>query len=315
MNRMKVVALAGGVGGARLSDGLARVLPGENLTVVVNVGDDFEHFGLKICPDLDTVCYTLSHQAHPVNGWGRAGESWHALDAIRSLGGPDWFQIGDRDLGLHLERTRRIRAGLSLSGFCIELCRRWNIPQRILPVSDDVVQTIVHTATEGALTFQEYFVREKYQPAVVGFEFRGAGMARAAPGVLADIEAADYVIICPSNPWVSIDPILAIPGVRKALKNKVVVAVSPIIGDSTVKGPAAKMYRELGLTPSALAVAGHYQDMLRGFVFDRGDANQTADITRLGVIPFATDSIMVGVRGRIRLAREILRFCQSLECV
>ncbi|HLF88511.1 MAG TPA: 2-phospho-L-lactate transferase, partial [Anaerolineales bacterium] len=254
---MKVVALAGGVGGAKLADGLAQILPPKNLTVIVNTGDDFEHFGLKICPDLDTVCYTLAGMANPVTGWGLAGETWNALEAIGTLGGSGWFRLGDRDLGTHLERTRRLRSGQSLSQITRDFCRAWGVQPVVLPMSDDPVPTIVQT-DEGELAFQEYFVRRQCHPRVRGFHFEGVQHARAAPGMLEVIEGADLIVICPSNPWVSVDPILAIPGVREALtpspspstRGGRIVAVSPIIAGQAVKGPAAKMYAELGVEPS-----------------------------------------------------------------
>jgi LPPG:FO 2-phospho-L-lactate transferase len=230
---MRVLALAGGVGGAKLADGLAQALLPEELTIVVNTGDDFKHLGLYICPDLDTVCYTLAGIANPATGWGRANETWKALESVGALGGPTWFRIGDRDLGLHLERTRRLEAGEQLS--------------QILP-------------------FQEYFVHRQCHPRVSGFRFADVKQAHPAPGVLAAMREADLVVICPSNPWVSVDPILSIPGVRPTIDGQLVVAVSPIVGGQAIKGPAAKMYAELGIEPSALAVARHYGELLEAFM-------------------------------------------------
>ncbi len=240
---MKIVALAGGVGGAKLADGLAQVLPPIDLTVIVNTGDDFEHLGLYIAPDVDTVCYTLAGLANPETGWGRADETWQAIGSLEQLGGPAWFRLGDRDLGTHLERTRLLRTGLSLSEVTQKFCAAWGVKQRILPMSDQPVRTIVQT-DQGDLMFQEYFVERHCEPRVKGFEFRGLEGASAAPGVLDALEQADAVVICPSNPWVSIGPILAIRGIRPILQEKYVVAVSPIIGGAAVRGPAAKMYAE-----------------------------------------------------------------------
>src|SRR5512133_2119051 len=206
---MKIVALAGGVGGAKLADGLAKVLPPENLTVIVNIGDDFDLFGLRICPDLDTVCYTLAGLANPETGWGRVGETWNVIESAAKLGGPDWFHLGDQDLGTHLERTRRLKAGQTLSQITKDFCKAWGIAQTVLPMSDQPVRTIVETE-EGDLAFQEYFVHRRCEPRVKGFRFEGLAGAEPAPGAREAIQSADAVIICPSNPWVSIDPILRV---------------------------------------------------------------------------------------------------------
>ncbi|GAB4581403.1 MAG: 2-phospho-L-lactate transferase [Anaerolineales bacterium] len=305
---MNIVALAGGVGGAKLADGLAQILPPENLTIIVNTGDDFEHLGLKICPDLDTVCYTLAGMANPVTGWGLAGETWNALEAVGTLGGPGWFRVGDRDLGTHLERTRRLRAGQTLSQITRNFCRAWGVKPTVLPMSDDPVPTIVQT-DEGELAFQEYFVRRQCHPRVRGFRFEGVEAARAAPGVLEALEGADLIVICPSNPWVSVDPILSVPKVRELIgTHRNVVAVSPIIAGQAVKGPAAKMYAELGVEPSALAVATHYGGLIGGFVFDIQDAESLVAIRALGVRPFVTDTLMKTPADRVRLAGEVLNF-------
>ena len=275
---MKVVALAGGVGGAKLADGLARALPPEDLTIIVNTGDDFIHLGLNISPDLDTVCYMLAGIHNPATGWGRADETFQAFDQLDALGGPTWFRLGDRDLATHLERTRRIQAGSSLSQVTAEFCQAWGISPLVLPMSDDPVPTIVLT-DQGELAFQEYFVHRQCSPIVTGFRFEGIQQAAPAPGVLDAIDAADYVVVCPSNPWVSIDPIIHLPGVRQTLGGKVVVAVSPIIGGKALKGPAAKMYQELGITPSVIAVAEHYGDLLTGLVVDEIDQILTKRLT------------------------------------
>jgi LPPG:FO 2-phospho-L-lactate transferase len=307
----RVVALAGGVGGARMADGLTRVLPPGSLTVIVNIGDDFEHLGLKISPDLDTVCYTLAGLSNPINGWGRRGETWNALDTLARLGGPDWFRVGDRDLGWHLERTRRLREGESLSQVTRHFCKVWGIEPLILPVTDDIVPTWVYTE-EGGIPFQEYFVHRQCQPRVTAFRFAGVEQARPSPGVLEALEAASLVVICPSNPWVSIDPILAIPGLQAAVASCLVVAVSPIIGGQTVKGPAAKMYAELGIEPSALAVARHYLGLLAGFVLDQVDAGLEEAVTALGMRTLVTNTLMKTAAVRRRLGSEVLRFGESL---
>jgi LPPG:FO 2-phospho-L-lactate transferase len=313
---MIVTALAGGVGGAKLADGLAQALPPENLTVLVNTGDDFEHLGLKICPDLDTVCYTLAGIANPATGWGRAAETWNALESLAALGGPAWFRLGDQDLGLHLERTRRLKAGIPLSQVTRQFCQAWGIRPAVIPVSDEPVPTVVYTEA-GELPFQEYFVMHQCRPRVTGFRFEGAAAARPAPGVFEALSKAQLVVICPSNPWVSIDPILAIPGIRGALAGKTVVAVSPIIGGQAVKGPAAKMCAELGISPSALAVAQHYGaaldgGILTGFVMDGVDTDQREMIQAMGLQPLVTDTWMKDPPDRLNLAEKVLGFGEVL---
>jgi len=265
---MKITALAGGVGGAKLAHGLAQILPSQDLTIIVNTGDDFEHLGLSICPDLDTVCYTLAGLANPETGWGRVNETWNTIANIEKLGGPNWFRLGDQDIATHLERTRRLKGGETLSQITKDFCKAWGIQPTILPMTDAPVRTIVDS-DEGELAFQEYFVHRQCGPKVKGFRFDGVEAAEPAFGVREAVESADAIVICPSNPWVSVDPILRVIPLPK----KKIVAVSPIIGGKTVKGPAAKMYAELGIEPSALAVAEHYRDLLSGFVLDNVDAH------------------------------------------
>ena len=304
---MKIVALAGGVGGAKLADGLAQILPPEDLTIIVNTGDDFEHLGLQICPDLDTVCYTLAGLANPQTSWGRADETFQALENIRQLGGPDWFGLGDRDLGTHLERTRRLRDGQPLSQVTRDFCAAWGIGPRVFPMSDDPIPTIV-LSDEGELPFQEYFVHRRCEPRVGGFRFQGVEMAAPAPGVIQAIRDADLIVICPSNPWVSIDPILALPNLKSEIGARPVVAVSPIIGGQAVKGPVVKMYAELGIKPSALAVAEHYREFLSGFAFDRVDSDLESQIQQLNVLTLCTDTLMASPAQRKRLAQDVLKF-------
>jgi LPPG:FO 2-phospho-L-lactate transferase len=307
---MKIVALAGGVGGAKLADGLAQILSPEDLTIIVNTGDDVEHFGMYITPDLDTVCYTLAGLANPDTGWGRQGETFQVLKNIQKLGGPDWFQLGDQDLGTHIERTRRLRDGQALSHITREFCQAWGVRYNVLPMSDQPVRTIVNTVEFGELTFQEYFVQQRCEPKVLGFRFDGVESARPAPGVLEVLGQADAIVICPSNPWVSIDPILTVAGIRSALAGKSVIAVSPIIGGQTVKGPAAKMFVELGIQPSALAVVSHYGEILSGFVLDTADANLAKELS----IPFRiTNTLMKIQDDRRRLAQDVLNLIQILQ--
>jgi LPPG:FO 2-phospho-L-lactate transferase len=306
---MKIVALAGGVGGAKLADGLAQLLPADDLTVVVNTGDDFEHIGLSISPDLDTVCYTLAGLANPQTGWGRQDDTFQVMDNIRNLGGPDWFMLGDKDLATHIERTRRFQEGQSLSQITQHFCRIWGVRHSILPMSDQPVRTMVDTLEIGELPFQEYFVYRKCEPKVRGFRFAGIELAQPAPGVLNSIEEADAVVFCPSNPWVSIDPILALAGIRSVLATKIVLAVSPIIGGKTVKGPAAKMYTELGIRPSALAVAHHYAEFLSGFILDIVDESMAKEFE----IPISiTQTLMKTRADRRSLAQDVLNLIQTL---
>ncbi|MEN6436775.1 MAG: 2-phospho-L-lactate transferase [Anaerolineaceae bacterium] len=310
---MKITALAGGVGGAKLADGLARCLSVGELTVIVNIGDDFDYFGLHICPDLDTVCYTLAGLSNPDTGWGRSNESWVVLDNISRLGGPAWFHLGDQDIATHLERTRRLKAGESLTQIVKGFCSAWGIGTNVLPMSDQDVRTIVKTKSLGELEFQDYFVRNHCEPKVTGFRFKGIETAAPAPGVIDAIRQADYIIICPSNPWVSIAPILSVPGIRQEITKKTVVAVSPIIGGQAVKGPAAKMFRELGLEASAMAVAEQYRDFLKGFVLDTMDTSNIETIKQWGIIPLVSDTLMKTIEDRQRLASEILSFCCAIN--
>lgn len=305
----RVVALAGGVGGAKLAHGLALCLPPEALTVVVNTGDDFEHLGLHIAPDLDTVMYTLAGLANPVTGWGLAGETWHMLDALHRLGGDTWFRLGDRDLATHLERTRRLRLGQSLTTVTRALCAALGVGPAVLPMSDDPFRTMVQT-DEGELEFQEYFVHRQCQPRVSGFRFAGADQARPTPAVLAALDAADVIIICPSNPFVSIAPILALPDVRDRLAGRA-VAVSPIVGGQALKGPAGKMLAELGLDVSALSVARSYIGLLRGFVLDVVDAGLEAALASAASRVLVTDTVMRSDGDRRRLAQATLDFALS----
>jgi LPPG:FO 2-phospho-L-lactate transferase len=307
---MKIVALAGGVGGAKLADGLAQILLPEDLTVVVNTGDDFELMGLSISPDVDTVCYTLAGLANPETGWGRQSETFHAFENIQKLGGPDWFHIGDNDLATHLERTRRLREGQLLSQITQHFCQAWGVRQLILPMSNQPVRTMVDTLIYGELAFQEYFVHRKCIPEVRGFRFAGLELAQPSPGVIEAIEKADAIVLCPSNPWVSIDPILALAGIRSSLAAKTVVAVSPIIGGLTVKGPAAKMYTELGIRPSPLAVAHHYIDLLSGFILDIVDEGMAKEFT----VPITISQTIMKTRDdRLYLAQDVLNLIQKLQ--
>jgi LPPG:FO 2-phospho-L-lactate transferase len=298
----RVVALSGGVGGARLMDGLARALPPGALTAIVNTGDDFVHLGLSVSPDLDTVMYTLAGLAHEERGWGLARESFEGLAMVKRYGGPDWFALGDRDLATHLLRTEALRAGESLSSITARLAVALGVAQRIVPMSDEPVRTMIETQNEGTMPFQEWFVRRRAEPRVRGVHFEGG--TQPAPTVLEALAACDLVVVGPSNPYVSIDPILSRTGVRDAIARKPVVAVSPIVGGAAVKGPLAAMIPDLaGVPPSPGAVVSHYGALVRAMVVERGDEGAVSGIPVLG-----TATIMRSPSDRLRLAREVLAF-------
>jgi len=355
---VKVVALAGGVGGAKFADGLARildpridanereygtgvepsggfpakastpdrafreesrgrgaaphVLADSSLTVIVNVGDDFEHLGLRICPDLDTVTYTLAGLAHPDTGWGLAGETWNAMETLGRYGGETWFRLGDRDLGMHLFRTSELKRGRRLTKVTAQASAALGVKVNVLPATDSLVPTIVET-DQGTLAFQEYFVHRRCEPVVKRIRFEGIESARPTDEVIAAIDAADLIVVCPSNPFVSIDPILALGDIRERVKRKPVIGVSPIIGGQAVKGPAAKMLRELGYEASALSVARRYADVLDMFVIDAVDKEQVAGIEGLGMRVRVTDTLMKSIEDRGRLARDVLDFAGKEE--
>jgi len=307
-----VVALSGGVGGAKLCLGLQRILAAGALHVIVNTGDDFEHLGLAICPDLDTTLYTLAGLANPELGWGRRDETWTFLGVLETLGGPTWFRLGDGDLALHVERTRRLAAGETLTSIMGDLGRRLGVMSRILPMSDDPVRTQVRTPDEE-LAFQEYFVRERCQPAVTGLRFSGAERARicgAAAQALRQ-ESLRAILIAPSNPYLSIDPALAIPGMRAALRapGVPVIAVSPIIAGEAVKGPTAKIMKELGLAPSPLTVRAHYDGLIDGMVLDERDAEIAS---KVGLPVRLCDTLMHSLADRERVARCALELAEEL---
>jgi len=308
-----VVALCGGVGGAKLAHGLSMALPPEDLTIIVNTGDDFEHLGLHIAPDLDSVTYALAGLSDPIRGWGRRDETWTFMRALKGLGGDTWFQLGDGDLAVHVERTRRLAGGATLSEVTTHLCRALGIGAQVLPMSDEPVRTRLLT-TEGWLDFQEYFVHRQCQPVVRAFEFAGAGAARAQPQALAALERRDLraVILCPSNPFVSIEPILAVPGIRTALQERraPVIAVTPIIGGKAIKGPAAKMMSELGLEVSGAAVARRYAGLIDGFIVDESDAlPEPLPPMRF----FSAATLMSNDSDRLLLAQATLRAADGLK--
>lgn len=311
-----IVALAGGVGGGRMAAGLAAVLPPKDLTIVVNTGDDFEHMGFTICPDLDSVMYAVAGVNNPQTGWGRAGETWAFMDEVQRLGGEGWFSLGDRDLAVHVLRRAALERGAPLSQATRDLCARFGIEHRIVPMSDTPVRTRVKTRG-GELSFQDYFVRLRCKPRVSGFRFSGARSAQVPPALqrVMRSRAVEAVVFCPSNPFVSIAPILAVPAIRAwlapARRRFPVIAVSPIVGGAAVKGPAAKMMREFGMQPSTLALVRHYGDAVDCWVMDRQDASLSDAITRLGKRVLVTDTLMTNRGKSATLARRIVRFIKN----
>ena len=312
MSRNLVVALSGGIGGAKLALGLSRIVKPEDLLVVANVGDDFEHLGLHISPDVDTLMYTLAGLDNPKLGWGRRDETWSFMETLSSLGGENWFRLGDRDLAVHVERTRRLKAGESLSAITADFRRRLGVGPRVLPATDDRLHTRLRT-DEGWLDFQDYFVRLQCRPQVRELAFDGADRARPQPELLAALSDKKLraVVICPSNPFISVEPILAVSGMREALFTcgAPVVAVSPIIGGRAIKGPTAKMMAELGMAPSAAAVAKRYGDLLDGYVMDAADVEEAKHVTpKVTLAP----TLMTNLAEKEQLARVVLEAADAL---
>ncbi len=308
LSNYKIVCLAGGVGGAKLADGLAQLAPPENLTIIVNTGDDFTHLGLTICPDLDTVMYRLAGAANEETGWGRAGESWRAMEEMARLGGPDWFRLGDLDLAAHLTRTHLLGEGESLTAVTRHLCQKFNVRPAILPMSNQPAPTMIES--DGRIyPFQEWFAREQWQPPVSRIILPDD--VRAPAAVSLALEQADFVIIAPSNPFVSIDPILNVYPIREMVMDapRAVVAVSPIVGGTAVKGPAAKMMREMGLDVSPAAVAQHYGDLLDGFIYDRQDEGRMEE---RDIAALCANTMMYNQADRRQLAQAVLNFASQL---
>lgn len=309
---MKITALAGGVGGAKLANGLSKLLTPDELSIVVNTGDDFEYSGLYICPDLDTVTYTLAGINDPINGWGIKDETWNVLSALRSIGHPVWFKLGDRDLATHIERTRLLQSGNSLTEATSIISNNLGVAHKILPMTDMPVQTLIDTVEFGVMAFQEYFVKHQFNPTLKSIKFAGIDESIMPDAVSKSLNSSDLVIICPSNPFVSIDPILSVPGIKDILVQKKVVSVSPLISGKTVKGPAAKIMKEMNLEPNSTNVAKYYGKLLTGFVLDEADHEETEAIRHWGIIPLETDILMTGIEGQVRLARKVLEFGCSL---
>lgn len=306
---MKTVVLSGGVGGAKLVAGLNHILPPGDLCVIVNTADDFRHLGLHISPDIDTILYTLAGKANRAQGWGREGETWNFMAALRELGGEDWFRLGDHDLALHVLRTARLAAGDTLSAITAAYAAAWRIRATVLPMSDDPVSTILDT-DEGTLPFQTWFVARQCAPMVRRIRFTGAESARPAPGVIAALTGADRIVLAPSNPFLSVDPVLAVPGIRRALAERrtPVVAVSPIIDGKAIKGPTAKLMAELGLPSTNDAIGKHYAGLIDGLLIHAGDAPPEGNIHIA-----RTDTLMRDAEDRIRVARAVLALAARIE--
>ncbi len=311
----KVVVLVGGVGGAKLAYGLMCVLPPSALTVIVNVADDFWHYGLRICPDSDTILYTLSERVDKVNGWGVRGDSTVMLEALRALGEEGWFRLGDRDLATHLVRTNMLRAGKGMTEITQHLAAKMGVRCTVLPVTDAEIATHVTTREYGELEFQEYFVRHRWQPHVTGIRYAGIESAQITPEVASALQAADMIFVGPSNPWLSIEPVLAVPGMRETLLSRDVprVAVTPIIDGRAVKGPAAKIMRELSYEVTAHTVARYYGAIINGFVFDETEADPYAETTgkRHDLRTTALHTMMYTDDDKHHLARSLLTWVES----
>ncbi|MHB8509672.1 MAG: 2-phospho-L-lactate transferase [Candidatus Dormibacteria bacterium] len=309
----RVAVLSGGVGGAKLVEGLAELLPGDSLSVVCNTGDDMELWGLHVSPDVDTVLYTLSGLVNREQGWGVDSESFQAMELMRRYEAPSWFLLGDRDLATHLFRTEQLRAGKRLTEVVDALRDRLGILCAVLPCTDDRVRTMVGTA-EGELEFQDYFVRRRFEPPVLHVRFDGADAARPTPEALAAVLAAEILVVAPSNPVASIGPMLAVPGFRAALRHAggVRLAVSPLIAGEAVKGPTVNMMASAGFPPTAVGVAAAYDGLIEAMVIDRADVAEKAALEQMGLRVLVTDTLMEGFEGRLRLAAEVLDFCTTL---
>jgi LPPG:FO 2-phospho-L-lactate transferase len=308
--RKHYLALCGGVGGAKLALGLSHIVAPEQLTIVVNTGDDFEHLGLTICPDIDTVTYTLAGLVQPTQGWGRDEESFAALDTVERLGGETWFRLGDKDIGLHLMRRMLLGEGLSLSEVTARIARQLGVAHEIAPMTDNAVRTMLNTTT-GMMPFQHYFVRERCTPVVTGIKYSGVDYAQASPALMQALFNPDLagIFICPSNPYLSIDPILALPGIRQMLidARAPVIAVAPIVQREAIKGPTVKIMRELAVEPSAAAVAEHYADFLDGYLIDAADQVAVA-----GTQVMSCNIVMKTLADKVALARRCVAFSNEL---
>jgi LPPG:FO 2-phospho-L-lactate transferase len=309
---MKITALAGGVGGSKLAQGLSEILAPDDLNIVVNTGDDFRFFGLYISPDIDTVTYTLANLSNPVTGWGVREDTFNTFETLKRNGSPAWFMLGDKDLATHMERTRQLADGKTLTEVCRYFDKAWQVKHPILPMTNDAVPTIIDTIELGRLPFQEYFAKHHCEPTIKQVVFQGMEDAKASPEVLEALQSCDAVVICPSNPLLSIDPILSLPQVKDILSTKYVVAVSPIVGGKAVKGPLAKMYAEKGIDPTPYTIAEHYKDFLKCIFIDTQDENVGKDIQQSGIIFQSTDIMMPDLANRKRLAQNIFNYLETI---
>lgn len=315
MTGKRILAITGGVGGAKLALGLSRLLGPEELAFVVNTGDDFTHLGFPVSPDIDTLIYTLSGTCNTETGWGRSNEGWQFMQALKEIGGETWFALGDKDLAMHVERRRMLGEGLTIGEVTASLAKSFGIAHKIFPMSNEQVRTRVLTE-QGEMDFQHYFVREKCEPMVTGFEFEGAAQALINPDIDEWFKSPGLtgVILCPSNPYVSIDPTLAVPGIREQLVacRAPVIAVSPVVGGAAIKGPTVKMMQELGISNRADSVASHYVDFLDGFVLDIEDSGLAAVVEGQGLECTVTQTVMKTLDDRINLGRSCLEFIDQL---
>lgn len=316
MSGKRYLALTGGIGGAKLALGLSKILGADELGFIVNTGDDFEHLGLHISPDIDTLVYTLADLNDPETGWGRRDESWQFMSALADLGGETWFKLGDKDLALNIERSRRLGRGDSLSDVTGHLAESLGVLHAILPMSNDPVRTRVHTE-DGAMDFQQYFVRERCEPVVKSFEYSGSDTATLNPDLQTWLESEQLagIVLCPSNPFISIDPILSVPLLRDALCRCAapVIAISPIVGGRALKGPLAKIMQEMSVPATAGWIAEHYGDFLDGMVIDETDEALANEIEALGMATMCRNIVMHSMDDRLQLARDSLEFIASLS--
>jgi len=310
-----IVALSGGIGGAKLATGLAQICNSEELVIIANTGDDFEHFGLKVCPDIDTLIYTLAGVNNSDMSWGRDGETWSFMAAMSELGGDTWFNLGDKDLAQNVLRTTQLHSGKSLSEVSEYLAGQLGVSVQIIPMSDETVSTTIETA-DGMIEFQQYFVRDQCKPVVKDIVFRGIEVARPAPKFLDLLNSDDVAafVICPSNPYLSIDPMLSLPGVRDGLRNNnaPVIAVSPIVCGDSLKGPTAKIMAELGVPCSATQIAEHYKGLIDGLIIDSSDAALSEDISSMSISVKNVNTVMYSQEDRAALARGVLDFAKQL---
>ncbi len=312
---MTHLALSGGIGGAKLALGLEHIFNSTKLMIAGNTGDDFEHFGLNISPDLDTLLYTLSGKSDPERGWGLANETWSFMKAMKEIGGETWFKLGDRDLAIHVERTRRLKEGERLSLITSSFCRKFGVKSQIVPATDEPLKTLVKTL-EGILSFQHYFVRDQCRSKILALQYEGSENAQPCSALEESLESSllETVVVCPSNPFLSIDPILAVKGVREKLKRSKarVIAVSPIVGGDAVKGPTANNLRDLGFTVSASSIAKYYSDFVDGFILDKRDEKEITEIESLGIRVGLAETVMTDLQSKIKLAEDVLRFSETV---